>query len=203
MQLSSIVKKELGRDITVEDFKTCETIQDQADMIETRPLKSAVVVQPKREGPPSLQEMPHCREDEDVFWETVYAAECVLAPYGMLWKDVEDVMPLPDWDAIFCHRSRPSSWSLRFSYHAPVDVERLERAIQTSLEFHPTMRSMAFPLGDDMLLATVRPTEDWLKASMTTGWEVDTKEDLNQLLLDHPVLDNASAGSLPRGQDSK
>lgn len=193
MQLSSVVKKELGRDITVEHFKNCESIQDQADLIAARPLKSAVPTQPKRVGPPSLQDMPHCRESEDVFWETVYAAECVLAPYGMKWADVEDVMPLPDWDAIFLNRARPCSWNLRFSYNAPVDVESLERAIKKSLEFHPTMRSMAFPLSEDMLLATVEPTQEWLQASMTTGWEVETKEDLNHLLLDHPVHDNASA----------
>ncbi|CAK1367273.1 unnamed protein product [Cercospora beticola] len=193
MQLSSLVKKELGRDITVEDFKNCESIQDQANLIDTRPLKSAVAVQPKREGPPSIHDMPHCREDEDVFWGTVYAAECVLAPHGMRWADVEDVIPLPDWDAIFLNRARPCSWNLRFSYFAPVDAITLERAIKTSLEVHPTMRSMGFPLGEDMLLATVRPTEEWLKASMTTGWEVDTKDDLNKLLLDHPVHDNASA----------
>lgn len=193
MQLSGTVKKELGRDITVEDFKMCETIQDQANLIDARPLKSAVPVVPKREGPPTLQDMPHCREREDVYWETVYAAEGVLAPYGLKWNDVEDVMPLPDWDAIFCNRARPSSWNLRFSYHAPVDVESLERAVKASLDFHPTMRSMGFQLGEDMLLATVHPTEGWIKASMTTGWEVETREDLNNLVLDDPILDNASA----------
>ncbi|KXT10575.1 hypothetical protein AC579_9177 [Pseudocercospora musae] len=193
MQLSGTVKKELGRDITVEDFKICDTILDQARLIESRPLKNAVAVQPKRDGPPSVQDMPHCREEEDVFWETVYAAECVLAPYGLKWDDVEDVVPLPDWDAIFCHRSRPCSWNLRFSYHAPVDVGSLEKAIKTSLEFHPTMRSMAIKVNDEPLLATIRPTEEWLKASTTTGWEVETKEDLNKLVLDDPVHDNASA----------
>lgn len=194
MQLSGTVKKELGRDITVEDFKSCETVQDQANLIEARPLKSAVVQQPKREGPPSIGEIPHAREDAAIFLQTQHAVEAMLTPFGMSWNDVEDVVPLPDWDAIFVHQSRPGSWNLRFSYHADVTAEALAKAVTASLEFHPTMRSLAMASHEgETLLVTVRSTEQWLKASMTTGWEVEKKEDLNKLLLDDPILDNATA----------
>ncbi|EME42367.1 acetyl CoA synthetase-like protein [Dothistroma septosporum NZE10] len=193
MQLSGIVKKELNRDITVEDFKLCESIQDQANLIESRPLKSAVAIKPRREGPPTLLDMPHAREDVEVYERTQHAVSDMLAPLGMKWDDVEDVVPLPDWDAIFCHRIRPSSWNLRFSYHAPVDVTSLEKVIRASLEFHPTMRSMALEQDGETLLVTLRSTDEWCKSFITTGWEVQTKDDLNNLVLNDPVLDNASA----------
>lgn len=193
MQLSGTVKKELDRDITVEDFKLCETIQSMADMIDSRPAKSSLLAVPKREGPPELRDMPHAREEVEVFERTQAAVAELLSPLGLGWSDVEDVVPLPDWDAIFCHRSRPSSWNLRFSYHAPVNVEALEAAIKLSLEYHPTMRSIALDQDGETLLVTVRSSEEWFRASITTGWAVQTKEDLNQLLLDDPILDNASA----------
>jgi acyl-CoA synthetase (AMP-forming)/AMP-acid ligase II len=193
MQLSSLVKRELDRDITVEDYQTCLTIQDQADLIQSRPLKSAVVLAPSRAGPPTLLDMPHAREDIAVFEHTREAVESMLRPLNMSWNDVEDVVPLPDWDAIFAKQSRPSSWSLRFAYNAAVDAESLAVAIKASLEYHPTMRALTLQSQDDeSLLVTVRPTENWLKASVTTGWEVETKEDLNDLLLDDPLLDNVS-----------
>lgn len=193
MQLSGTVKKELDRDITVEDFKLCETIHSMADMIDSRPAKSSVLAVPKREGPPELRDMPHAREEVEVFERTQIAVAELLSPLGLGWNDVEDVVPLPDWDAIFCHRSRPSSWNLRFSYHAPVNVEALEAAIKRSLEYHPTMRSIALEQDGETLLVTVRSSEEWFRTSITTGWTVQTKEGLNQLLLDDPILDNASA----------
>ncbi|CAK4005360.1 acyl- synthetase [Lecanosticta acicola] len=193
MQLSGTVKKELDRDITVEHFKLCETIQSMADLIDSRPAKSSVVILPKRQGPPTLQETPHARENEEVFARTQIAASELLSPLGLGWNDVEDVVPLPDWDAMFCHRSRLSSWNLRFSYHAPVDVDALEAAIKLSLDYHPTMRSIALEQDGETLLVTVRSSEEWFRASITTGWAVQTKEELNQLLLDDPVLDTASA----------
>ncbi|KAF2173859.1 hypothetical protein M409DRAFT_48774 [Zasmidium cellare ATCC 36951] len=193
MQLSGMVKKELDRDITVEDFKLCETIQSQADLIESRPLKSAVVAKPMREGPPTIHDMPHAHDQPEVFERTQTAVTGLIAPLGMKWEDVEDVIPLPDWDTIFCYRSRPSSWNLRFSYNAPVDASALEGAVKASLEYHPTMRSMALEQDGETLLVTVRSSEEWFKASITTGWAVQTKEDVNTLLLDDPVYDNASA----------
>ncbi|EGP86595.1 unnamed protein product [Zymoseptoria tritici ST99CH_1A5] len=194
MQLSGTVKKELGRDITVEDYQTCITIQDQADLIEARPLKSAIVLAPQRAGPPTLQDMPHARDEVEAFNQTQEAVESMLRPLNMSWDDVEDVVPLPDWDAIFAKQSRPSSWNLRFVYNAAVDASSLAAAVKASLEFHPTMRALAFESQDEeMLLVTMRATDEWMKACMTTGWEVETKEELNKLLLDDPVLDNASA----------
>lgn len=51
-------------------------------------------------------------------------------------------MSLPKWDEIFCRRSRPTSWNLRFSYHVPVSAERLEAAVIESLDYPPTLRSI-------------------------------------------------------------
>ncbi|KAK5124402.1 hypothetical protein LTR85_001619 [Meristemomyces frigidus] len=195
MQLSGTVKKQLGRDITVEDFKLCDTLQDQADLIDSRPdaATKLATAAPKRKGPPAIEEVPHVRGDEAVFEKTKAAVCATLSNVGLSWNDVEDVMPLPDWDAIFAHKSRSTSWNLRFSYHAPVSSRKLEAAVMESLTYHPTFRSMG--VEDDegrMLLVSVRNTEQWLRASMTTGHHVETKEDLNTLLLGHPELDCAT-----------
>jgi len=194
MQLSGTVKKQLGRDITVEDFKLCERIQDQADLIDTRPEPVAALTQkPTRQGPPTLEDVPHVRGDADAFEETKQTVSSMLANVDLSWDDVEDVMPLPNWDAIFCHRSRPTSWNLRFSYYSQVSLRKLEAAVTESLTYHPTLRSMAVEDGNgNTLLVPIRNSERWLKVAVTSGWEVETKEDLNTLLLDHPELDCAT-----------
>lgn len=195
MQLSGTVKKQLGRDITVEDFKLCDTLQEQANLIDSRPdaaSKIAAAV-PKRKGPPSIEDVPHVKGDETAFEKAKATVSMTLANAGLTWNDVEDVMPLPDWDAIFCHKSRSSSWNLRFSYHAPVSTRKLEAAVMESLTYHPTLRSMGVVDEDGQtLLVSVRNTEEWIRVAMTGGHEVETQEDLKTLLLDHPELDCAT-----------
>ena len=196
MQLSGTVKKQLGRDITVEDFKRCETLQDQADLIDATPdlaAKIAMAQRPQREGPPTLADIPHLKDDDIAFDQTKALVSSTMSKVGLRWNDVEDVMPLPDWDAIFCHRARPSSWNLRFSWHAPVSRARLEAAVMESLKYHPTFRAMG-AVDDDgrTLLITVRDSQEWLRTGLTSGHSVETPDDLKTLLLEHPELDNAS-----------
>jgi acyl-CoA synthetase (AMP-forming)/AMP-acid ligase II/acyl carrier protein len=194
MQLSSMVKKQLGRDITVEDFKNCETIQDQADLIESAPAIGAKASKPQREGPPSANDICHLEDgDEAAFEETKALATSSLAHAGLAWEDVEDVIPLSDWNAIFCHRARPTSWNLRFAYHCPAPVERLEAAVRESLSLHPTLRSMGVEDGNgNTLLLPIRNNERWQNYAITTGHEVETADHLRMLLLDHPELDCAT-----------
>ncbi|KAF2718485.1 acetyl-CoA synthetase-like protein [Polychaeton citri CBS 116435] len=194
MQLSGTVKKHLGKDITVEDFKLCETIQNQADLIDSRADVGSLQARVKRAGPPSAEDMPHVKGCQETFERTKAMVCEQIAQQGLEWEDVEDVVPLPDWDAIWAHRSRPQSWTLRWSCQANVSPERLEAAIKETLPLHPTMRPMVVEIGEELpLLVSIRGNDRWWKASMTTGWEVEKKEDLINLLLDHPELDAAAA----------
>ncbi|KAK5707122.1 NRPS protein [Elasticomyces elasticus] len=194
MQLSGMVKKQLGKDVTVEDYKMCDTIQQQAELIDSKPQVGAKLgpQKPERKGPPTAEDMPFLA-DSDAFDDVKATVTNTMATVGLEWKEVEDVMPLPDWDAIFCHKSRPTSWNLRFSYHAPCSARKLEAAVMESLTYHPTLRAMGVEEADGrMLLVSVRNTEEWRQVAMTSGWQVETKEDLNKLLLDHPEFDCAS-----------
>lgn len=196
MQLSGTVKKQLGRDVTVEDFKRCETLQDQANLIDATPdlaSKISAAQKPQRSGPPTLQDIPHLQGDAAAFDTAKTLVSFTLAKVGLGWNHVEDVMALPDWDAIFCHRARPSSWNLRFSWHAPVSRARLEAAVMESLKYHPTFRAMG--VEDEQgrtLLISVRDSLEWLRVAMTSGHQVEKPDDLKSLLLEHPELDCAS-----------
>jgi acyl-CoA synthetase (AMP-forming)/AMP-acid ligase II/acyl carrier protein len=195
MQLSGTVKKDLGRDITVEDFKNCDKIQDQADLIDSRPSVTAAALKPQREGPPAVKDMPFVNGDEQVYAATKANVAAELSRLSLPWEDVEDVVPMPDWDAIFAHRCRPSSWNLRWSYHAPCGAGELERAMKQVLAYHPTLRSIAVERDDEVpLLVTVRANKPWFRAAVTAGHKVDDKEGLNTLLLDHQTYDTASLG---------
>lgn len=193
MQLSGIVKAQLGKDVTVEDFKNCATIQHQADLIDCHQQRSQWTARHRREGPPILEDLVHAKGSEEIFLQTQRSVDSTLIGLDLGWSDVEDIMPLPDCEAVFTHRSRPQSWNLRWSYRAPVSSQQLEAAVKETLAYHPTLRSVSVELHDGpTLLVSVRPSQAWFDASLTSGWEVDTEDDLNELLLGHPDLDRAS-----------
>lgn len=195
MQLSGTVKKDLGRDITVEDFKNCDTIQNQADLIDSRPSVTAAANKPQREGPPTLKDMTYVQGDEKAYASAKALVSAELAALALPWDDVEDVVPMPDWDAVFAHRCRPTSWNLRWSYHAPCGAGELEKAMKEVLAYHPTLRSLAVEREDDVpLLVTVRAKQPWFRAAVTSGHKIESKEALNDLLLDHQKYDTASMG---------
>ena len=127
-----------------------------------------------------IEDVPHVRGNEAAFTGTRLSVSVALANVGLTWNDVEDTVPLPDWDAIFCRKSRPTSWNLRFSYHAPVSHQKLKAAVVESLTYHPTLRSVG--VEDDhgqILLVSVRNTEQWARISMTCGHVVEAQEELN------------------------
>lgn len=195
MQLSGTVKKDLGRDITVEDFKACETIQDQADLIDSRASVTAKFQKPIRDGPPTIKDVPFVKDDEYTYTSVKANVAVELSRMAIPWDDVEDVVPMPDWDAIFAHKCRPTSWNLRWSYHAPCGAGELEKAMKQVLAYHPTLRSVAIDRGDQVpLLVTVRAKQPWFRAAVTAGHKVENKEGLNDLLLDHKEYDTASLG---------
>lgn len=196
MQLSSMVKHALSRNISVEDYKLCETIQDQANLIDSRPARRRgnTVKKEQRTGPPTVAHIPHLQGNARAFDTTKALISANLEAQDLSWDDVEDVIQLPNWDAIFAHRSRPTSWTIRFVYQASVSPEKLLAAIHQSLEYHPTFRSIAMEMADDTaLLIPMRPNQRWFKAAVTSGWEVDTTKDLARLLLEHPEHDSAVA----------
>lgn len=196
MQLSGLVKRELNRDITVEDFKSCDRIQSQADLIDSRPAYSIVDSRTLRQGPPTIKDVPHVQDDQETFFDMKTQITAALTQQRLSWDDVEDVTPFPDWSAIFARRSRPQSWNLRWSYHAAkADSAHLHASMRKVLEYHPTLRSMAVDTGAEVpLLLSMRANEQYLNIAITYGHEVETKDDLANLLLDDPVLDSATMG---------
>ncbi|KAL1311473.1 hypothetical protein AAFC00_004416 [Neodothiora populina] len=193
MQLSRMVKCALEKDITVEHFKKCDTILDQANLIDQRPKRKTQVDRASRIGPPTIDDIAYLQGDSSTFQQTRRSVSSALSIMNLSWSDVEDVMPLPDWEAIFVNRSRPQSWNLRWTCHAPVDARKLEAAVRSTMAVHPTLRSIAVLSNEDTpLLVSIRPSEQWMKNSITTGWSVSDKDELKDLLLGHPVQDCAS-----------
>lgn len=165
MQFSSAVKQKFDKDITVEDLQRCATIQAQCELIDLRevPNSSMTIADEQRQGPPDIKDVSFLCGDAQKFEKVRTTVTHSLVRLGLDWSDVEDIYPLPDWPAIFCHRCRPSSWTLRFSYHAKFSVDRLEQALVASLQVHPTLRAISVPYGPEIMLVTVRPTVNSLR----------------------------------------
>ncbi|QIW99655.1 hypothetical protein AMS68_005173 [Peltaster fructicola] len=194
MQLSSVIKRKLNKDITVEDFKECTTIQEQVDLIESRSETVKPEQQRKRHGPPTTADIPFLKNDRQAFSILKTEVTNILARHYLVWDDVEDIAPLPDWDAIFAQKARPQSWNLRWTYTVKADSVKLEAAMRGMLEHHASLRSIAIRTADETLLVSIRPTDQWFRTALTSGHELVNKEELNQLYLNDPLLDSAVEG---------
>jgi len=203
MLVSGMIKKRLGKDITVESLKRCESIEDQARLVDqTQSIEAAGLPSSStRDGPPDVLDLAHAEGKQEVHARTKARVTEALEKLdlGLNWDDVEDVIPFPDAGVTFVHRLRNVSWNLRFVYSAPCDSQQLEAAVKRSLENHPTLRSMTIEFDGKVFIVPIRTSKKWWNASLTTGHELDTPDGLRTLLLDDPVLDAAAApGPLTR-----
>ncbi|KAF2192410.1 acetyl-CoA synthetase-like protein [Zopfia rhizophila CBS 207.26] len=186
MRFSTLVKKQLQKDLSVDDVISHPSINDQAKLLDTPPTRSTAKPLTQRSGPPTVVDMVHCQGDA---WKANLTENLTipfLADLGLGWNDVEDVFPTPDTSHIYLNRQRPQTWNQRVIYLAPnTDVQTLNKAWQAILFHHPMFRTIALPIppefdfeGARHIFIVLRPNENYWNCSTTTNLKVNTPDDL-------------------------
>lgn len=188
MSFSSAVRKQLEKDISVSDVAQNPTIQEQAQLLDSRatfPVTSEVT---KRTGPPTAYDMAHCHGDESSAARTQDLATPFLTKLGLNWaRDVEDVIPAPDTLTAYLRRSRPQTWNQRAIFIVRnTSHEDLSRAWKATLCHHPIMRSLAinYQEPETQLLLTLRDNEAWWNCSTFPNITVTDPEELREVLVE-------------------
>jgi aryl carrier-like protein len=190
MRLSSSVKKQLHKDLSVDDITKHPSIDEQAVLLDGRQVRTSIEPLTARLGPPTTSEMAHCQESDAKAADTKKVALDMLRKLSLSWSDdVEDVFPAPDTSYIYLNRQRPQTWNQRVIYLAPkVNVEALTRAWEAVLVHHSMFRTVAIPVkpelaGGSHLFVVLRPSPNFWNCSIVTGLEVETPEDLRGAFL--------------------
>ncbi|KAL8950727.1 MAG: hypothetical protein Q9222_003246, partial [Ikaeria aurantiellina] len=196
MQFCNLVSKDLHKTISVEDLVGDVSISNQAQILDSRPLKRKEEPAPstQRQGPPTAADIVHVHGSGSAAAQCRQKVEALLLPYNLHWSDVEDIYPCRETVALMTRRTRLRNWNRRHAYHVRHghSMEDVQRAITACLQQHPTLRSMILDHGTSFpLYIILRPSPHYLSLAITTHHEIAQPEDLPTYLLNSNDYDYA------------
>ncbi|KAL9594336.1 MAG: hypothetical protein Q9219_007086 [cf. Caloplaca sp. 3 TL-2023] len=188
LRFQSLVKRQYGKTISLQDLQRLGSIRQQAEYFEglqagTAGQDTAIVDQSMPSvGPPSLADMAHVNGDQDRARRTSNLAGPILGELGLDWdSDVEAVLPVPDSQAYHCNDSRPHSYLLHMSLSSDLTEEtEFRHAIETSLCTWPILRSVyLYYDSETQLYLIIRSTPKWNSLVIDQPMDIDSIDDLS------------------------
>ena len=189
MRYVYLVGKEIGKSFGVDDVTNHQSLEAQAGLLDARPLKlvaNGSTSFSKNFAPLGLDGLFHCNDSPETADRTRKEVEQTLEPAGLAWDDVEDIIPMGDYQGLYVRKHRLRSWNHRQAYvTAGADVRQLRRAVEACLRNHPLLRTMAVNSnGKRPLYVVMKPNSNWHKIAIGEGFEVDKPEELRTLRKD-------------------
>lgn len=120
MRVRDKIKRKTGKVLPLEQMKATGTIQKQIEALRAMTSGPAEVQGPHvrlpdRRDPLTAEDMAHLAEDPILFEPTKKAILEAISKFGLGWTDVEDVMPMYDFNALMTRTRLYNSWRLNFA----------------------------------------------------------------------------------------
>ncbi|PVH71342.1 acetyl-CoA synthetase-like protein, partial [Cadophora sp. DSE1049] len=194
-RFSAALLRESGLLISLSELTEHASIEQQARLLSSRGTTQAsfVDIVPKRDGPPTINDIAHVHGNEERYQRTIQLCNETLAPLGLDWNDVQDVIPMNGTQETFVKYRRPQTSNHRHAWLCPgTSIQELEKAIIGAITHHPMLRSMAMYFDDiTPVHATIRPSSTWWSHCLTAVPPIAKASDLPTLVYNDPKLDFA------------
>ncbi|KAH9210763.1 hypothetical protein DL95DRAFT_370521 [Leptodontidium sp. 2 PMI_412] len=194
-RFSATLLREAGLLISLSEIAEHPSIEQQARLLSSRGKAQASFsdIVPKCDGPPTINDMAHVHGDEARFQKTIQLCNETLAPLGLDWNDVQDVIPMNTTQETFLKYRRPQTSNHRHAWLCPgTSMEELQNAIEGAVTHHSMLRSMAIYFDDTTAVhATIRPSKKWWSHCITIVHPIKNASDLPTLVYNDPKLDFA------------
>ncbi|KAI9925101.1 hypothetical protein MW887_006509 [Aspergillus wentii] len=192
------IKKETGRSVPLSEWTAVDSIAEQIQLLENvSSSQNTLMAQPKRAGPPSVDDIVHLGGDSEEFDATKAAVESAINSYGLSWEDVDDVMPTTDYTAALC-KSRCMDMCRIGSSTIVKDVDgtKLRNALEAALAINPILTSFFVGdedrLGPDVSLhVTIGQTKSFLDRCISDYGVINTMDEVKSMVLNYPFRDHA------------
>jgi len=195
-RFSAVLYREAGHQISLSELMEHGTLAAQAQLLSGRGSSagSNSELKPKRDGPPTVDDMAHARGDLARAKRTEELANKTLSPLGLSWKDVEDVIPMNSIQEMFMEYKRPQTSNHRHAWACPgSNISELKKAIEGAVTHHSMLRTMGLYFDNTTSVhLTMRPSAKWFSHCITFVDPVETAEDLRTLVYNDPKLDYAA-----------
>ena len=185
LRLQSHVKRDLNKDVAMHDILRATSIRLLSQRLRTsQASKSEPGRSSGREGPPSPDDMVHAHGDDSRASRTRELAIPALQKIGMLWDDVEDVLPLSGHQIEYFEEPGKMARTIRASFVARhATATKMHEAVESALVHWSTFRSIAVKFDATPLLVTMRASTKWCNTIITPVADLETPQDLFTLVL--------------------
>ena len=195
-RFSAVLHREAGHQISLQELMEHSTLAAQAKLLSSRISAGQTItdINPKREGPPTVDNIAHARGDPARAKQTEELANKTLSPLGLSWQDVEDVIPMNSMQENFMEYRRPQTSNHRHAWTCACStMSDLKKSVEGAVAHHRMLRTMGLYFDSSTSVhLTIRPSAKWFSHCITFVDPVKTAEDLNALVYNDPKLDYAA-----------
>lgn len=130
MRVREGIKRQTGKTLSLQDMLAAKTIRRQIEMLleAERPAEecnnTAAKRPRRRQGPPELEDMVHLAEKPELLHPTKKLVTETIAEYGLVWEDVEDVIPAYDFNTIMSQTKLNEDWTWHFAVQTMAKVNK-------------------------------------------------------------------------------
>lgn len=193
-RFSAVLYREAGLQMSLQEIMEHATITAQAKFLSDRGSSAAQAISditPKRESPPSVDDMAHTLGDPARAKRREELSNKTLAPLGLSWNDVENVIPMNSIHEMFMKHKRPQTSSHRHPWACPSSsIADVQKAVEGAVAHHSMLRTMAMYFDfKTSLHITIRPSAKWFSKCITIVDPIKTADDLNTCVYNDPKLD--------------
>ncbi|KUJ19720.1 AMP-binding enzyme family protein-like protein [Mollisia scopiformis] len=174
------VWRALGKKLYLQDFVKHETIEKQAQLLQSRGESTAEAESPlvlsatelnrTKDGPPGIADMAHTNGDPQRFIETRMATSKAIEKLELSWdNDVEDVIPIKDLFYGVVDGPRPQSYRHRIAFRVDgKSPEIIRGALEKGFASRPLFRALLVKLSDNTPVhVVIRPGSSLFKLLIT------------------------------------
>ena len=204
LRLVAYVRRDLSKEISIEDVLGSTTIQDLArhlSKLEVLSNPDQSLREHVREGPPAASEMVHTHGEETRAESTRETTDAVLRSMGMTWEnDVEDVFPVSGSALKFLANTRDYGNTIRMAFIArTADISKINWAIRESLKQWAIFRSISVCFDETIrLFIVLRLNSNWSRMAILEHPDVESPEDLRRISPPKDVVSVRAPGPLIR-----
>ncbi|KAL1610791.1 putative NRPS-like protein biosynthetic cluster [Paraconiothyrium brasiliense] len=193
MRVKDRLFKVTGVDLTVGEMLDAKTLGGLLRIIEGRISSTAAN---DTEGfkavdtPPTIDDMVHAVDDEEIFDATKRVITKLLKPHGLQWEDVREVMPALDFTEVAAKNGIFSQFTLKGAMLARnTSVKALREAVMKAVANNPMQSSFILwddaALGDDLALqVTIDQKPDFIEDLIEDKGTLKTVAELKRLTFD-------------------
>jgi aryl carrier-like protein len=118
MRVRDKIKRQTGKSLSLAEMASAGTLAGQIKLLQQKSASQETTSRkprPQRDGPPGIEDMVHLVENPELLDTTKELIVNAINPYGFMWEDVLDVLPVYDFASVLAETGIFNSWNFKMA----------------------------------------------------------------------------------------